>query len=319
MDLITLSMPVYNVEPYIERALLSALNQSYPQIEYIVVDDKGNDRSMDIVKNMIIAHPRGNAVRIIEHPTNIGTGATKNTAIDNAQGKYLYFMDSDDEITPDCIQKLYDAMIKNDVDLASGSNHSTNEIPFESASNEVIVKKDKEQMLNLFDFIPTWNKLYKLSFLRTKNIRCVPYHTVEDVYFTFQVAVKAQSYCIIPDITYFHYTRDNSNSGGIWSEKLFKQFPQIFSDQLNLLRKENLDAFLRKKYKKKAFWFRVTISRFALNSSASSFINQFLSFSYLNDKDTFSDTILFLGYIISKMPLWGKILFIRFHHFIYSL
>ena len=98
---VTLSMPIYNVALYVERALLSALNQTFESIEFLIVDDKGSDNSMDIVRRIISEHPRGKDVRIIEHEKNIGLGATRNTAIDNANGEYLFFMDSDDEITPD--------------------------------------------------------------------------------------------------------------------------------------------------------------------------------------------------------------------------
>ena len=105
-------MPIYNVAPYVERALLSALNQTFESIEFLIVDDRGTDNSMEIVRKIVAEHPRGKDVRIIEHPHNIGLGATRNTAIDNAQGEYLFFMDSDDEITPDCIEVLYKAMME---------------------------------------------------------------------------------------------------------------------------------------------------------------------------------------------------------------
>ena len=62
---ITLAMPVYNVEKYVERALLSALNQDYDNLDIVVVDDKGKDSSMDIVRRVVATHQRGNDVRII--------------------------------------------------------------------------------------------------------------------------------------------------------------------------------------------------------------------------------------------------------------
>ena len=107
MCLITLSMPIYNVEQYIERALLSALNQTYQNLEILIVDDLGHDNSMNIVYQLKHTHPRGNCIRIITHKKNLGLGGTRNTAIESAQGKYLYFMDSDDAIVPDCIETLY--------------------------------------------------------------------------------------------------------------------------------------------------------------------------------------------------------------------
>lgn len=56
---VTLAMPVYNVEKYVERALLSALNQTFDSIEFLIVDDKGTDRSMEIVSEIVSTHPRG--------------------------------------------------------------------------------------------------------------------------------------------------------------------------------------------------------------------------------------------------------------------
>ena len=77
---VSLAIPIYNVSLFVERALLSVLNQTYDNIEYLIVDDKGQDDSMDIVHRIIKDHPRGKDVRIIEHPYNIGLGATRNTA-----------------------------------------------------------------------------------------------------------------------------------------------------------------------------------------------------------------------------------------------
>ena len=67
-------MPIYNVEKYIERALLSALNQTYQNLEILIVDDLGHDNSMDIVYQLKITHPIGNCIRIITHKKNLGFG-----------------------------------------------------------------------------------------------------------------------------------------------------------------------------------------------------------------------------------------------------
>ena len=80
-------MPIYNVEKYIERALLSALNQTYQDLEILIVDDLGHDNSMNIVHQLKSTHPRGNCIRIITHKKNLGLGGTRSTAIESAQGK----------------------------------------------------------------------------------------------------------------------------------------------------------------------------------------------------------------------------------------
>lgn len=79
LPLITLGIPIYNAAGLIERTLLSVLNQTYPNIEYVFVDDKGN--SMDIVKRVVAEHPRRSAVRIIDQGRNRGIGAARNTIL----------------------------------------------------------------------------------------------------------------------------------------------------------------------------------------------------------------------------------------------
>jgi glycosyltransferase involved in cell wall biosynthesis len=104
--LVTISIPVYNVEKDIERALKSALNQTYKNLEILVVDDKGIDKSMTVVRDVLSQHPRRGQVRIISHDNNSGTGAVRNTSIDKASGEYIYFMDGDDCIVPDTIDYM---------------------------------------------------------------------------------------------------------------------------------------------------------------------------------------------------------------------
>ena len=88
--LITLGIPIYNAASLIERTLLSALNQTYPNIEFVFVDDKGD--SMDIVRRVVGEHPRGSAVRIIDQVVNQGTGAARNAIVEKATGLLMEIM-----------------------------------------------------------------------------------------------------------------------------------------------------------------------------------------------------------------------------------
>jgi glycosyltransferase involved in cell wall biosynthesis len=244
MHKVTLAMPIYNVEKYIEKALLSALNQTFESIEYILVDDKGTDKSIDIAKNIIKNHPRGKDVRIIDHGVNRGTGATKNTAIDNAQGEFLYFMDSDDEITPDCISILYSAMMETPVDFVAASNEfvyitydkkrmaRNGYVYEEKLINDGTFPVAKAYYLDgIFIKIYTWNKLYNLQFIKKNRIRCIPDHLNEDVYFSYQVVLRAQSCRLLSDKTYLYYERENStvtkhrHSG--FTTRIGKQYDEI--------------------------------------------------------------------------------------------
>lgn len=214
-------MPIYNVAPYVERALLSALNQTFESIEFLLVDDRGTDNSMEIVRRIIKDHPRGKDVRIIEHPHNIGLGATRNTAIDNAQGEYLFFMDSDDEITQDCIQVLYDRMVEEKVDFVAASydNKLLNGTVEEGIRYQDLQLKGEYKLVKyifsqrgLFH-MQLWNKLYDIQFLKKNDIRCSPSHNCEDYSVFSDIIFKSASCRLISNVTLFYLIRDNSTTG----------------------------------------------------------------------------------------------------------
>ena len=206
---VTIAMPVYNVAPYVERSLLSALSQSFQNIEFLIIDDKGTDNSMEIVRQIVSTHPRGKDVRIIDHRINQGPGQTRNTAIEQAQGEYLYFMDSDDEIMPDCIQALYDAMTETPVDFIAASHIVVRDN--QPIRESVLPNRILNGTYELWQYqssakqpiyIVTWNKLYRLKFLKNNHIRCAPHHRNEDEIFTTQVWCEACSCRLLSNITY---------------------------------------------------------------------------------------------------------------------
>lgn len=215
MPLITLAMPVYNVSKFVEASLLSALNQTYPDIEYIIVDDKSTDDSMDIVRSVINVHPRRDAVRIIDHGVNRGLGDTRNTSIDNARGKYIYFMDSDDIISPDCIERLVGYMEETPVDFIA-SSRVRKTFDGRLIANDIytptIVHDEGELSVARFRYVhnnkilaEVWNKLYNVEFLKENNIRCIPCVHVEDVSFSYQVNLVARSCRLVSDVTYTYH------------------------------------------------------------------------------------------------------------------
>ena len=211
MDKVTLGIPIYNAANLVERTLLSALNQTYPNIEFIFVDDKGN--SMDIVRRIIAEHPRRNAVRIIDQKHNQGTGAARNAIVTYATGKYLFTMDCDDVIIPDCIEILYRKMVEHPVDFVAASfvrkDVQGNIYPGGCQYDDVLVEEGDYavaqyrygQGKNIF--VATWNKLYRTDFLRKNKICCVPHYLIDDPWFTYQVIIRARSCRLISDCTLF--------------------------------------------------------------------------------------------------------------------
>ena len=104
---VSVIIPVYNVALYVERCLLSVLNQTWQDLEVLVVNDCTPDNSMEIVRRVVVGHPRGAMVRVLEHEVNRGLSAARNTGIRAATGDYLYFLDSDDYLPSDSMSRRF--------------------------------------------------------------------------------------------------------------------------------------------------------------------------------------------------------------------
>ena len=113
---VSIIIPVYNVSKYIERCLKSALDQTWKDLEIILVDDCTPDDSMDIARSVLETSSRSNMVTILKHEKNRGLSAARNTGIRQAKGDYLYFLDSDDYLPVNSIELLADAAIRHNVE-----------------------------------------------------------------------------------------------------------------------------------------------------------------------------------------------------------
>ena len=103
-------IPMYNVEKFIARAIQSAINQSYKNLEIICVDDCGMDKGVEIAKKFAT---QDKCVKIIQNKENLGTFATRNNGASNANGEYLFFLDADDYLHPDTCLKCYETLCDN--------------------------------------------------------------------------------------------------------------------------------------------------------------------------------------------------------------
>ena len=123
---ISIIVPVYNVEHYIKECFDSIAAQTYKgEIECIFVDDCGKDDSVAVLEKLIAEHKGPIQFSIVHHEQNKGLSVARNTGIHHSSGDYLYFIDSDDTITPDCIEKLTALAEKYPgVDIVQGSTKS---------------------------------------------------------------------------------------------------------------------------------------------------------------------------------------------------
>lgn len=118
---VSICVPIYNVEKYIERCAVSLFEQTYEEIEYVFVNDCTPDLSIDILLEVINRYPnRKKCVKIIQHEKNKGLSAARNTAVRNCTGDFVFHVDSDDYVTRCAIKCLVDRQMEADADIVSG-------------------------------------------------------------------------------------------------------------------------------------------------------------------------------------------------------
>lgn len=112
--MVSIVVPVYNVEKYVETCIESVLTQTLKDFEIVIIDDVSTDQSYEIIRRN---YSKYHNVKFVQNETNLGLGATRNIGINLAHGKYIYFVDSDDVILPNCIEKLYGIAEANEADI----------------------------------------------------------------------------------------------------------------------------------------------------------------------------------------------------------
>lgn len=213
---ISIIIPFYNASQYVERSLLSALNQTYANIEYICVNDGSTDDSLEKIKKIAERHRRKEQVVVVEHKSNSGIAVARNTGIAHSTGDYIYFLDSDDEIPLDAIALLVSANSAYSADIVLGdfkvtgirrSNFPPLTIP------EGHIKTNKE----IFDHFlsrrwpdMTCNKLEKLAFIRSYDMKFKEGILHEDALWAFELAMNASSMVVCKKETYIYHIRPDS-------------------------------------------------------------------------------------------------------------
>lgn len=258
---VTIAIAVYNVERYIGKCLDSVLNQDFDDYEILVVDDRGTDNSIDIVKKTSKFHPSGDRIRVVHHEKNCGTGEVRNTCIKEAKGEFLFFMDGDDYLAPNSISLLYGSMISNSADIVMGNHqrllpdgtivNTSNYIPGRIESQYAIAQWIHENGTNYYP-VATWNKLFRTSFLRENCISCVSWHRQEDILFALQTAFVAKSINTIPDVTYYWVQVEGSCIHHEVTEWHLKQYLDIFDKSIALFIQR--EAQVKGKFPKEIYW-----------------------------------------------------------------
>ena len=214
---------MYQVEQYLAICLKSITDQTMTDgVECILVDDCGSDRSLFIAKDFI-EHYQGNVLfRIVEREKNGGLSAARNSGIDVASGEYVYFLDSDDEITPNCLEIMWSLVEKyGKVNLVQGAffedekyANSISNIKFpEFCKCQADIKTFLLQYLG--DIVGAQSRLINLSFLKEHHLYFEEGIIHEDNLWTFFLSkyVRTMAYCDV--CTYYHRYNPNSITGNV--------------------------------------------------------------------------------------------------------
>jgi glycosyltransferase involved in cell wall biosynthesis len=223
---ITISIPIYNCAASIVNCMSSALMQTYRNIEYILIDDRGDDNSLEIAKEIINQSERRNSVKYIIHDSNKGLGAVRNTGIQNATGKYVFFLDSDDTIPVDAISLLAEKLYEDDYDMIAGSYIRINDngeiIAKCILENSIITSRDK-CVLAFVEHkkypVTNWGKLYKRSIFVENNVHFIN-GCHQDTPCTFELALYQNKIRLCDDIVYHYIYTEGSISTSTLKEKI---------------------------------------------------------------------------------------------------
>ena len=219
---VTIGIPLYKSKDYIRQTMLSALNQSYEQLEILVVDDCGNDGSLAIVEDLQEHHPRGKDIHILHNDGNKGVGPSRNRLIEEAQGRYLYFLDSDDVIEPNTIELLLTTIKKHHAEVVYASYEKVDQV--NNAEPSLLFQYTKQVFRHEYELATyafrnygkfqtsVCNCLIDLTFLRESKLRFIDAMFWEDMAFTYELVTRVRRAVLLPDVTYHYLCRPYSLS-----------------------------------------------------------------------------------------------------------
>lgn len=262
--MVSVIIPAYNAEKYITRAINSVLKQTYKNYEIIVINDGSTDSTKAIVENFYYQYTN---VILIDTP-NGGVSRARNLGIDKARGEFIAFLDADDELFPDALEKMIVCQIATEADIVCVRNVNAYD---EYANLEMKYKlwTEQESIVNLIADHPAtyaaWGKIYRKDKLGQARFPAGK-RVHEDSYFVFLCLVSGMKMAVCNQIAYLTHRVPNSASRCGWSDKFFdmmelaaekkrildERYPEYTDKSRNVLIKANM-ALLHNLCKAKSF------------------------------------------------------------------
>lgn len=214
---VSIIVPVYNTDKYLDKCLNSLLNQTHKNIEIICINDGSVDNSLAILNQF---KQRDKRIKVI-NKQNEGVSIARNVGLSFATGEYITFVDSDDYVTNQFVEKPLNKILKTNADIVVFRNYLDDGdiIPkIKPERLDYLSKVDfveKEDIVPFLDFI--WNKLYRSDFLKQNNIKFIPHiKTAEDLIFNLECLYVNSKWVFLSDALYHYLTRkDSATSNGL--------------------------------------------------------------------------------------------------------
>lgn len=254
---ISVIIPVYNVALYVERCIKSVMLQTNEADECIIVDDCSEDDSIVRCQRLIEEYKGKTRFTILHHKQNRGLSAARNTGTEHATGEYIYYLDSDDEMSSDCLEKLV-APISGDSELemvigeyktyySINSRYLRKDLVkkshfFKNSPNELQTKEEViDWYYNKKGSRPDqgWNKLLRLSFIKENKLYFREGLIYEDLLWTHYLFNCLSHVVFVPSITYIHYCRSGSIMTQTKYDKYLLHHGYIFKEVAEYLRDDS--------------------------------------------------------------------------------
>lgn len=211
--IISVIVPVYNVENYLSACIESIINQTFSDLEIILVNDGSTDRSGEICDEYARKDSR---IKVI-HKSNAGLSVARNTGLDVAQGSYILFVDSDDYINFDACEMLVKTALREQADIVQGKGikfKEKNEIQVETGTGRISCYSNIDALEALFEYydsdirVVAWNKLFHKNLF--KRLRFPNNLIYEDTYLIPRLFYEANKVVVVDYYTYYYRLSENS-------------------------------------------------------------------------------------------------------------
>lgn len=264
--LISVIVPVYRVEEYLERCVKSILSQTYKNLEVILVDDGSPDQCPAICDACAEKDAR---VKVI-HQENKGLSGARNAGIDAASGEYLAFVDSDDYVSPHFIEELYQLL--QDTGCAIGQcrfSYVKGDGLVEEGDSAFCIYRGESLMEQLYGpeekatcFVVAWNKLYWAELFKETGIRYPEGRIHEDEATTYRLFHEAKKLAFLDRALYGYYTENGGSITSVFSAKRL-QWLTAHEERIAFFKKNGYEKLLPAAYRKLCdacitFYFRCT-------------------------------------------------------------